>query len=202
MSRDPSLLLVLTAWIGLCVAGVWQLTAHATTPGASGLVPERLPPDLAARLSWSGQRPLLVVAAHPQCSCLPSTLDALAATVLEDERDVELRVLVYEPSVAPAEWDAAARETLCSGLPASAVVRDRDGALAAALGAATSGHVSLYAPVGQLVFAGGVTAGRGHSASDNAAARRLRALLHTIPAQPTRTAVFGCPMCADPEEDS
>lgn len=199
MSRRSSVHLVLTAWLGLCGAGVWQLAEHATTPGAVGAVPQRLPEDVRAALRWSGERPLLVVAAHPQCPCLPSTFDELSA-VLQDERDVDLRVLAFEPSDPPAEWDPTARDTLCEGLPEGTVVVDRDGHLAEALGAKTSGHVSLYAPVGQLVFTGGITAGRGHGGA-NSASRALRRLLHSVPDHPTRTAVFGCPMCEQTTEE-
>ena len=77
-SRPSPTALVVAAWLGLCGVGAWQLLAHATVAGAVGPVPARLPAELAQALRWSGQRPLVVVAAHPQCPCLPSTLDTLA----------------------------------------------------------------------------------------------------------------------------
>ncbi|MCB9877353.1 MAG: hypothetical protein H6835_07100 [Planctomycetes bacterium] len=203
---------ILAAWFGLAGAGAWQLVEHATAAGTVGAVPQQLTRDQVAALRWQGNRPLLVVAAHPQCPCLPSTLDGLAR-VLTEHPEVELRVLVYTPSKRPPSWDEAQSRTLCDGLPDGAVVRDRDGQLAASLGAETSGHVSLYAPVGALAFAGGITQGRGHTGANQAERALLRALDAASPRRGTssseqpetttsgpavQTAVFGCPLTDAP----
>jgi hypothetical protein len=59
-------------------------------------------------------------------------------------------------------------------------------------GAETSGHTLLYDGAGQLVFAGGVTAARGHGGPNEGRASVL-AWLKAYPAS-ARTPVFGCPM--------
>ena len=63
-----------------------------------------------------------------------------------------VRVLAFEPSARPPEWDPAARDQLFQGLPDGTVVTNRDGELAAKLGATTSGHISLFQPNGELIF--------------------------------------------------
>lgn len=176
------------------------LLHHGTTAGAVGAVAERLPPAAAAILEPSPERPLVVLCAHPQCPCLPSTLVELRR-VLEapDAPAVDLRVLTYAPTSPPAEWDPQAAKALQEQLPEARHLADPDGALATRLGAATSGHVFVFAPDGALRFSGGITAGRGH-AGDNAAARAFGKSLTSQPADSAHRAVFGCPLRAD--EDS
>ena len=195
MSKRPSPLpLVVGAWIGACGLGMWQLFAHAATPIAIVAVPERLPGAAAAAMHWPGQRPLLVIAAHPQCPWLPGTLDALSLA-LTDNPDIDLRVLVYRPSVQPPAWDEQAFAILCQGLPADTTIVDRDGLLARAIGAERSGHVGLYDRTGRLTFAGGITDVRDQN-GDHAAMPALRRAL-TDPASiaaTLRTPVSGCPL--------
>lgn len=208
MSAIPTMTLwVLAAWLGLAGAGAWQLAEHATTAGTIGDVPQRLSAELAGALHWQGRRPLLVLAAHPQCPCLPSTLDGLAR-VLERHPEVELRMLVYTPGTNPPSWDDSRWQTLRDGLPDGTVLRDPDGRLATALGATTSGHLSLYAPIGTLTFHGGITQGRGHTGENPAERALLQALelasprgagashpaTRNAPQDAIATAVFGCPL--------
>ncbi len=187
--------LVLGCWALMLVGGMGLLLHHGTTAGPIGTVGERLPPDAAAVLEPSGETPLVVLCAHPQCPCLPSTLVELRR-VLTDAPAVDLRVLTFAPSTPPAEWDPQASARLQQQLPDARHLVDRDGILATRLGAATSGHVFVFAPTGELRFSGGITAGRGH-VGDNAAARALGKTLTSGTAETTPRAVFGCPLQAD-----
>jgi hypothetical protein len=198
MATARASIVVLSAAAGLVGAGQWLLFAHATTPGATATVPDPLPADLANELAWTGDRALVLVAAHPQCPCLPATLGELDRA-LREFPNTAVRYLVHTPSAPPPEWDAALGSRLRQRLPAGTVRDDRDGMVARQFGCATSGHVLLYAADGSLQFSGGITAGRGH-AGDNAASRALRAALAKPATATTRTAVFGCPLSADSAE--
>ena len=68
---------------------------------------------------------------------------------------------------------------------------DRIFAEARRFGAATSGYVVLYDMRGQLLFKGGITAGRGH-AVDNAGADAIKSLLRGRSADMNRAPVYGC----------
>ena len=61
----------------------------------------------------------------------------------------------------------------------------------AALWAETSGYVVVYSPSGELLFHGGITAGRGH-AGDNSGEQAILSLLSTHEAPTRQTRVFGC----------
>lgn len=186
---------VLATWATLVVAGQVLLLEHATTAGDPGQPPGVLPRELAEALRWDRVQPLLLLAAHPQCPCLPATLGELQRA-LGPTATTTLRVLVHTPSSPPTEWDTVADAELRRALPASAAIDDRDGAIATALGLRTSGHVLLFAADGRLRFTGGVTAGRGHQ-GDNLAGRTLAAMLADSGKPHATTAVFGCPLQAD-----
>lgn len=198
-AKTPAVLLTCLAAVA---GGTGLLLTHATTAGRRGAAPDRLPADLLARLAVPPATPLLVLAAHPMCPCLPATLEQLPALLATAGagRALALRVLVLTPSAPPPAWDAAAAAALRRALPPATTIDDRDGELARRLGMLTSGHLLLYGSDGTLRFHGGVTAGRGHR-GDNPAARALaRALAGagTSATSPRETPdVFGCPLGTD-----
>lgn len=193
---------VLLTCLAAVAGGTGLLVTHATTPGHRGTPPDQLPAELLTRLAAPPATPLLLLAAHPMCPCLPATLErwhALLASTAAGNT-LTLRVLVLTPSAPPPAWDAAAAAALRRELPAATTIDDRDGEIAQRLGLHTSGHLLLYGSDGTLRFDGGVTAGRGHR-GDNPAARALaRALAGagTRTTSPRETPdVFGCPLGTD-----
>lgn len=190
---------VVATWLGMLGTGLGLLIHHGNVAGAVGRVAPHLAPDLARALQWTAARPLLVLCAHPQCPCLPSTLGELQHAVAG--HSIDLRVVTFVPTVPPASWDPVAIADLRTALPQAQHQDDPDGALAERLGAATSGHILLYDTLGSLRFSGGVTGGRGHR-GDNAAVRTLARVLGELAggaADSATTAVFGCPLRADEE---
>lgn len=186
--------LVVAGWIAMCATGVWQLSEHATTPGTAGAIVTELPATLAEQLNWKFDTQLLVLAAHPQCPCLPASLSELTA-VLRESPDLTLRVLTYEPSMHPESWNPDARAAHFADLPPGTAVLDHDGQLATQLGADTSGHFFLFRKNGSLAFTGGITRSRGHG-GENANRRALLRALQSATTQPVGTPVFGCPLQA------
>jgi len=80
-------------------------------------------------------------------------------------------------------------------IPHTQAITDQDAAVARSYSAATSGQTLLYDGKGNLLFSGGITAGRGHE-GDN---RGQQAVVGLIAGQPTaalpmQTPVFGCPL--------
>jgi hypothetical protein len=79
-------------------------------------------------------------------------------------------------------------------LPDVAVAIDPDGREARAFGARTSGHVFAYDASGQLRFAGGVTAARGHEGGNPGLDRLTAALGGWRGGDALSSPVFGCPL--------
>lgn len=191
----PATKLFVTTWLALVGTGMGLLVHHGNVAGTTGRVPTVLPDDLGTRLGWRGDRPLVVLFAHPQCPCLPSSLGELTRA-LAGAPAVDLRLAAFVPSAPPPSWDPAALQRLREAAANGTTLEDRDGRLAARLGAETSGHVLVYGTDRTLRFSGGVTAGRAH-VGDNAAARTLGKTLSQNSTESARTAVFGCPFAAD-----
>ena len=80
-------------------------------------------------------------------------------------------------------------------IPGVRVLVDVDGREAARFGARTSGTVLVYSPHGALLFAGGITASRGHS-GDNLGRDAVVTILDRGQPDRTATPVFGCPLCS------
>ena len=70
---------------------------------------------------------------------------------------------------------------------------DGDGAEARRFGVATSGHVLLYDPRGDLIFSGGITAGRGERGDNRGRAALLGRIMGTG-REGLEHPVFGCPL--------
>lgn len=194
--RPNRTLPVIAAWLLLCTAGIWLLAEHATTAGAAGTNMPKLTVSMAQSLRWDRRQPLLVVHAHPQCPCLPSTETELRRS-LSQHPDVTLRVLCFAPLDRPENWSDAAVSALAARFGPEQLVLDHDGRLSRELGATTSGHVHVYDRDGALQFSGGITAARAH-AGDNASNRALRAALSGTATAEPHTQVFGCPLRSSP----
>ncbi|HYC71751.1 MAG TPA: hypothetical protein VEB66_11120 [Opitutaceae bacterium] len=169
------------------VAGFWQLNRYNATPGESGAAVDW--PD-ATGLDRATDRSTVVVALHPECGCSAASVEELGAALAEMKRAPRVLLLFADyglPGRAPDQsplWAAAA------SLPGATRVVDADARLAARFGAATSGEIRVFEPAGRLVFAGGVTASRGHP-GDSPARRGLVAAVDR-PSGLTRMPVFGC----------
>lgn len=189
--------LVLGLWLALVGTAQGLLLEHSTTAGDPGHPLPTLPRELATALGAEPGQPLLLLAAHPQCPCLPASLDELER--VRAGTDVPLRVLLHTPSTQPIAWDADGDRRVRARLPGGSVLDDRDGTLTLQLGLATSGHVLLYDGHGRLRFCGGITAGRGHAGANTASQRLADALddLAHAGKPVVTTAVFGCPLRAD-----
>lgn len=166
-------------WVGLVGGGFAVLYAQLLTPGRAGP---------AALSQPAADRPTLVLVLHPECPCAPATVRTLAEVV--GRRPA--RLTVYVTAADPA---ATANGRRAASLAGAEVVADPGGVAAARYGARTSGHVIVYGPTGRLLFAGGVTAGRGHL-GPNPGREAVTAHLAGRPGAGSAP-VFGCPLAAD-----
>jgi hypothetical protein len=177
------------AWIAAVAAGFAILQRYKSTPGDQERPPARWPGE--SRIALDAQRPTLVMFAHPRCPCTSASISELARLLATAGDAVRAHVVVLRPHDAGTDWDHAALWSRASRIPGVAVVRDEDGAEAARFHAYTSGLVVLYSARGQRLFAGGITASRGHE-GDSFGRRRILALLEGRPADKDESPVFGC----------
>lgn len=134
----------------------------------------------------------LQVFLHPECTCSRASLEEL--TRLERDLGAHMEVAIYISTRLPRE------QTLQSTLYQKAmrnanwtVKLDLEAQIASAMEAYTSGACFLYDPNGQLAFAGGVTASRGHEGpSAGQVAIRNAILSSSTPSTLAQTPVYGC----------
>lgn len=185
------------AWLLAAIAGLAVLWDYENAPGMAAEAPPRWPDT--TTLAAMGPEHRLVIVAHPKCPCTRATMRELERVMAENDGRLVTDVLFTTP---PGE-NAAFHETdlfrLASRIPNVRVHRDDAGVETQRFGAVTSGQALLYGPDGELLFAGGITPGRGHEGS-NAGRDAIYALVRD---QDDKSAtrnvrVFGCSLL-DPQ---
>jgi hypothetical protein len=186
----PQLLLGV-AWMVAVGAGLLAMLRYETERGAVLAPVPRWPAD--SRLQLDPDHGTLVMLAHPRCPCTRSSIDELAHIMARCQGRASAHVLFFQPADAAADWQATDLWHSASAIPGVYVVADVEGAEAKRFGAATSGHVLLFAPDGRCLFSGGITMSRGH-AGDNVGRSTVLALLAGGSPDLTVVPVFGCPL--------
>lgn len=110
--------------------------------------------------------------------------------------NVDTRLIFFESVNMDSSWTAGDLWAMAEDIPGVSLIRDTDGALIRQFGAFTSGQTLLYAPSGQLLFKGGITAARGHE-GDNAGKEALLAILNSQKNALDESFVFGCSILGD-----
>ena len=169
----------------------------STDPPAEAFSRNHWPSETSLGLDSS--RPTLLFFVHPKCPCTRASVreleKVLTGSGLREDQKPRVLVLAARPRTVSSEWHETDILEKASGLPKSQLILDLDGRETSRFGAVSSGTVMLFEPGGRRLFAGGVTASRGHE-GDNAGRNALRSLLageekSELPSTPA----FGCPLC-------
>jgi hypothetical protein len=185
----------IAAWSAAVVGGYLWITTYgfATNWPADSFSREKWP--RASSLKLAVDRPTLVIFVHPKCPCTRATVRELERIATADGLTQRQRPKVIAvaslPLGATEDWRNSGTIASIRRLPNSSVLWDVDGTESKGFGAVTSGTVMLFRPDGTRVFAGGITASRGHE-GDNTSADRLVAALIDPAAAKASTPVFGC----------
>jgi hypothetical protein len=169
--------------------GFGRLMEYKSEPGDAAAAPARWPSG--SRVTRNTDGATLVLFAHPRCPCTRASISELARLLARFPERLSARVVFLRPADAGAEWDETDLVRRAAAIPGATTVRDDDGAEAARFRALTSGAAVLYDRNGRLLFAGGLTASRGHE-GDSAGLRRITSLLRTGHADRRDAPVFGC----------
>jgi len=179
----------ITFWAVLTAAGFTALAFYSATPGEAVSSPAwdrlNLPFPLPA------DKHLLVMAIHPKCPCTRASVGELARLIRYAEGKLACQLLIYQPPQAETSWQQTGLLETASNLPQTNLLFDTAGNWAKQLGMATSGSVVVYAPSGEPVFTGGITAARNHHGDNLGSDTILSILAGSNPTTQT-TAVYGC----------
>jgi hypothetical protein len=191
--RNGWIYLAIVLWGTAVTAGAAELWRYKLTPGETPAPAPQIWPANSNIPAHPG-KPLLLMVAHPQCSCTRASLNELSRLIARFEKLDNPPVLYL--SVIPTGGergdliDGPVLRT-ASAIKGLNVVIDADGEFADRLGAKTSGHTLLYGADGKLLYSGGITNARAHE-GDAAGQNAIVAALYGK-AQGTKDApVFGC----------
>jgi len=180
-------------WLMCAAAGLWRVWAWENGPGLAAAAQSSWPAGTALKLA--GDRPTLVLLAHPQCSCTAASIGELAEALARAGTLPKTYVVFLKPSSFAEGWEKTGLWDAATALPNTTVIRDDDGLEATRFGAATSGQAMLYDAAGALLFSGGITGARGH-AGDNVGRSTVVALLNQVKPNRATANVFGCSLFA------
>ena len=162
---------------------------HETSAGRSAAAPHNWPTE--APIALDRHRATLLLFAHPHCPCTRATLGELNRLLGKYPNRVATHIFFVKPEKAPSDWLHTSLWRSAASMRGVTIHTDRCGTQARLFGAQTSGYVVFYSPEGQLLFKGGITAGRGH-AGDNAGLSTIFSLLSGGNPALTQTPVYGC----------
>ncbi len=174
-------------WLGSLAASAAAFERYARTPGSVGVSAPAVDAEEAGK-EWR-----VTMYAHPKCPCTRASLAELArvAEAVGAGVSVEYVVVMYRPRSEEDGWVRGRSWDLASQIADARIVVDPDGLMATRAGAMTSGHVVVRNRAGAVVYAGGVTNGRGEtgaSAAGDAIVDVLRGGESALSVGP----VFGC----------
>jgi hypothetical protein len=183
------LLLCAVAWLFAVGVGLRFLLEYENTSGQSGASPIERPVE--SRIARTPGLPTLVMMIHSDCPCSRASIGELALLMVQGRGLVNANVVFVKPAEFSEEWDRTDLWSSATMIPEVKVSVDDGGIEARRFGSETSGQVLLYGATGELLFAGGITAARGHS-GDNEGRSAVVSLLTNGNAGIRETAVFGC----------
>ena len=193
-TKNRSVLLFLS-WILLCSLGMGGLVAYQYQPGEIGEISPRWPTQLDLNLAVEPGHFTLVMALHPQCSCSRSSLSELEKIQRYTAGKMRTILLFNMPESVSEQWLKSELWTRADRLVNSEKIIDHKGEIAERLGAKTSGFSLLYNAFGELQFAGGITASRGHEGNNVGREQVISTVLgEDFRNQQAETPVFGCPL--------
>lgn len=184
-------------------AGVWAWTvAYGTTTAQPAASTFANPAPVVNGMTTLSERPTLYLFVHPRCPCTRATITqldrVLTASGLEQTELPEVVIVATIPSSAgenDSDWRKSDTLRRASELPNATVQYDAGGVKARSFGAQASGSVALYAADGRLLFAGGVTASRGHEGDCLGAEQLLQQIIDPNDQIPATAPALGCLLC-------
>lgn len=133
----------------------------------------------------------VVMALHPQCPCSLNSLNELGRLLATTPETSHCTLLVYAPEDASEDWFDTANMRVAEKIAGLQVVRDVQAEHASLLGLSASGACVVIGDSGEILFRGGVTAGRS-CAAESPGSRTVASILRGEPSVFITTPVFGC----------
>lgn len=179
-------------WLALVLPGVWFMNADSFVPSAGGHGAVVWPAGTTLARNPTG--PTLVVALHPECPCSRATVAELDKIMAQAGGRLRTQVWCVQYASIEEKAEESGLWAQAKRIPEVEVRVDAEGREARRFDMRVSGETRLYGANGELLFQGGITAGRGHQ-GDNPGSAAILKLINgrgNNPAEVKTTPVFGC----------
>ncbi|EMI19581.1 RedB [Rhodopirellula maiorica SM1] len=160
------LILVSGCWLATILSFAVWITAYGFKVDTSNLANTAANWPSDSSLTFTSDRPSLLLFLHPKCPCSKATLTELETilsngpTVMKTEPNVV--VVASVPGNAETAWADTSLIKRAAQLANANLYIDSDGVETARFGVTTSGTVMLFDNHGKRAFSGGITISRGH----------------------------------------
>jgi len=189
MKKTIKLILLGSVWAFFIGVGLVKLYDYEMKAGTTDFVTSHWPKGSNISKGHKGYQ--LVMVAHPHCPCTRASLSELELLMAQTNGNLDVHLLLVKPGQFSQEWAETGLFKNAQAVGNINVVVDEDGKQARLFGGTTSGQTFLFDNKGNLIFAGGITATRGH-AGDNAGRKAIVDLVKRGEANMNRTPFFGC----------
>ena len=183
--------LAVAIWVILAIGGLAALTVYSMTGSTPAHAAAQWPAN--ELLALDPARPVLVLFLHPRCPCSSASITELDQVLSRHPGAFRVYAVLTIPPGMDANWEAGRNLEAARMLPDTALVFDRGGALTRRFGARDSGTILAFAPDGARLFAGGVTASRGHQ-GESLGSLTLQDLARGQTPRVAESPAFGCPL--------
>lgn len=182
-------------WCTGIAFGFTLLVDHGAKPSLQSPSPQQWPSDVEIQRATNVSTLLFFI--HPQCPCTFASLAELERLVAQSDSSLQTILILNCPTEKLDEWMQTAVAKRAKGIPGARIFVDIDGKLSANFKASISGQCLLYAPSGQLLFQGGLTASRAHEGENLGQTILFHMLADREPRdlenhEPQVVAVYGC----------
>jgi hypothetical protein len=186
--RRPWWFLGAALWVAMVAIGFGMTWSYSSSEGIATDAPAVWP--AASHLHRASDRHTLVMFVHAHCSCSRASLTELARTLDRLRDRVSAIVVFIRPEGVEPDLVEIGLRAQAASLHDTVVVED-DQHEADLFGAHTSGATLLFDAAGIILFAGGLTAIRGHE-GDSYGQERIVALVSSGATERADSPVFGC----------
>ena len=191
--------IAIVLWLAFLATGFYWLMVYESTPGQAAANLKKWPQE--SSITPATNLPTLLMFVHPQCPCSRASIAELTTIMTRVQGQVDAHVLFIKPTEFGIDWEKSDIWYSVIAIPGVKVSVDINGTEAKKFGSKSSGQTFLFAPNGNLLFNGGITASRGHI-GDNEGQQAVVSLIQQGTSINTVTAVFGCDLSiADKPKD-
>ncbi len=180
-------------WLFLILACLGSLFLYQGQAGKGAEAPPRWPGLLSP-----GENFTLILFVHPGCPCTRASLRDLERFTAGEWEGLRTYAVFTTPAGVEPGFHKTDLWRLANRIPRVTALLDQGGQLSQEFGCFTSGQVLLYDREGELKFAGGITASRGHEGPSIGLEAITMHLQNRVGVN--HVEVYGCPISSEGEQ--